>query len=557
MATSETTEDRRFPTLTADQLAVVERRSGGAPATLTPGALAYAVGATDAPAWFIVAGTMDIFSHAGLDDERLIQTLGPGQFSGEINQLTGQPTLAGGRAGAQGCQAVLLTAAQVRALVIGSADIGEMVMRAFMLRRAALIDAGSGGPILVGVPNSPDMVRLRGFLARNGFPHVVLDVSVDERARAFVAQMQPGGATLPLVVCADGSTLRCPDDAALAHCIGISPTIDTDVVYDTAIIGAGPSGLAAAVYAASEGLSVVVLEANAIGGQAGASARIENYLGFPSGISGQALAGRAFSQALKFGTKIALAQSVTALKSLTDERLTALTLSDGQVIRARTTVVASGARYRHPPLANLKTFEGRGIAYWASPIEARLCEGEEIALVGGGNSAGQAVAFLAPRVKKLHLVIRRPDLTATMSRYLIDRIASLPNVVLHASSEVSALEGDEVAGLDAVVLRHRKSGQDSRLALRHLFLFIGADPNTSWMDGCVEMDSHGFIVTGAGMAAIPPPAGRLPLETSMSGVFAIGDVRAGSTKRIAAAVGEGAAVIAQIHAAMAARSSAP
>ena len=323
-----------------------------------------------------------------------------------------------------------------------------------------------------------------------------------------------------------------------------------------AVVGAGPAGLATAVYAASEGLSVLVVDQRAFGGQAGASARIENYLGFPTGISGMALAGRAFNQALKFGAEIAIPIEAVRLdcgepgKKPTDS--TRLEFSNGGAARARTVVIASGARYRRPPISNLSSFEGRGVSYWASPVEAKLCEGEEVALVGGGNSAGQAVVFLASKVKRLHLVVRGPSLEASMSRYLVDRIAALPNVELHTGTEVVALEGDEV-GLVGAVFRARATGATHNCSLRHLFLFIGADPNAAWLNGCVALDDKGFVITGRDSApgAKENPRPVLPLETCRPGVFAIGDVRAGSTKRVAAAVGEGAAVVAQIHAVLA------
>jgi thioredoxin reductase (NADPH) len=352
--------------------------------------------------------------------------------------------------------------------------------------------------------------------------------------------------------------LKHPTDAQAAACLGITPELDPNTVFDVAVVGAGPAGLAAAVYGASEGLSVLVLDQRAFGGQAGASARIENYLGFPTGISGLALAGRAFNQALKFGAEIAIPLEVAKLECGGADGKSCgslkLALTNGNVVRARSVVVASGARYRRPPIANLAEFEGSGISYWASPVEAKLCEGEEVALIGGGNSAGQAVVFLAPKVKHLHLVVRGEGLEASMSQYLIDRIKALPNVTLHTRTEIVGLEGDAVTGLAGAVFRCRKTGETHSCALRHLFLFIGADPNAGWLEDCVQVDDKGFVVTGAeftnGAASTRRQA--LPLETSWPGVFAIGDVRAGSTKRVAAAVGEGAAVVAQLHSVLAA-----
>ena len=359
------------------------------------------------------------------------------------------------------------------------------------------------------------------------------------------------------MICPNGTVLKRPTDAEAGIILGITPELDPNTVFDVAVVGAGPAGLAAAVYGASEGLSVLVLDQRAFGGQAGASARIENYLGFPTGISGMALAGRAFNQALKFGAEIAIPLEVARLDCGTPDQEggepTRLELTNGSAVRARTVVVATGARYRRPPIPNLSTFEGRGISYWASPVEAKLCEGEEVALVGGGNSAGQAVVFLAPKVRRLHLVVRGSGLEASMSRYLIDRIAALPNVELHTGTEVVALEGDEVTGLTAAVFRERATGATHTCPLRQLFLFIGADPNTSWLNRCVALDNKGFVVTGANSTAEASDGRRsvLPLETNRPGIFAIGDVRAGSTKRVASAVGEGAAVVAQIHSVMA------
>jgi thioredoxin reductase (NADPH) len=347
-----------------------------------------------------------------------------------------------------------------------------------------------------------------------------------------------------VLLCPNGTVLKRPTEIHAAACLGITPELDPEKIYDVAVVGAGPAGLATAVYAASEGLSVLVIDQHAFGGQAGASARIENYLGFPTGISGQALAGRAFNQAQKFGAEIALPLEVARLvcDSTGGSRGGDLRLEliSGATVRARTVVIASGARYRRPDIANLATFEGAGISYWASPVEAKLCVGEEVALVGAGNSAGQAVVYLASKVKRLPLIVRGIGLEASMSRYLIDRIATLSNVVLHTSTEIVALEGDSAQGLTGAIFRNSLSAEAHRCASRHLFLFIGADPNTAWLDGCVDRDAKGFVLTGLARPA-------LPLETSLPGVFAIGDVRAGSTKRVAAAVGEGAAVVAQIH----------
>ena len=492
------------------------------------------------PAWLVLDGTIEVVRRDGLSREAAVTTHHPGQFSGEVNQLAGRASIAAGHAGPDGCTALPFDAAHLRALMVGSAELSEIVMRALILRRVSLIEEGSGGTIIIGVPGSADVVRLQGFLARGGLPNVVLDVHVDEEGRALVERTGVLPEELPLVVCPGGPVLKHPSNEELAACLGIVPTLDPDRVYDVAVVGGGPAGLATAVYAASEGLSTIVFDARAMGGQAGASMRIENYLGFPTGISGQALAGRAFTQALKFGAEIAIPITVERLDCHGHDGL-ALQCAGDRRVRARSVVIASGARYRRPDVPDLATFEGAGISYWVSAVEAKLCSGEEVALVGGGNSAGQAVVFLAGQVRRLHLIVRRP-LADTMSRYLIDRIAALPNVEVHVGYEVASLEGDRASGLSAATFRHRADGSSKRHELRHLFLFIGADPNADWARECVDTDANGFVLTGAG---------SLPLETSVPGVFAIGDVRAGSTKRVAAAVGEGAAAVAQIHALLA------
>ena len=533
-------DHQMFPVLTAEQLETAKRFASGPARVFAAGKQVYAIGDQGVAAWLVLAGTIDVVRRDGLSHEAPITTHGPGQLTGEVNQLAGRPTIAGGTAGPEGCTALPFDPAHLRALMVGSADVGEIVMRALILRRVGLIEQGSGGTVIVGMPGSPDVVRLQGFLTRSGYPNIVLDAASDDEGHALVERTGVASSDLPLVVCPNGTVLKRPSDIEVAACLGITPDLDPDAVYDVAIVGAGPAGLAAAVYAASEGLSVIVLDERAIGGQAGASARIENYLGFPTGISGQALAGRAFNQALKFGAAIAIPLTVEHLDCDEDRPAgdpLALELPGDRRVRSRTVIVASGARYRRPDIPDLAEFEGAGVSYWASPIEARLCEGEEVALVGGGNSAGQAVVFLAPRVKHLHLIVRRP-LAATMSKYLIDRIAALPNVTIRVGTEIVGLEGERATGLTGAIFRQRSDGAETRCAMRHLFLFIGADPNAGWLKGCVDTDEKGFIVTGGA---------ALPLQTSRTGVFAIGDVRAGSTKRVAAAVGEGAAVVAQIH----------
>jgi thioredoxin reductase (NADPH) len=544
MALIDTRRAQMFPVLSPAQIETAKRFASGEPQRFAPGELMFDVGERHAPAWLVLEGSIEASRHDGRGRELPIAVEIGGQFSGEVSQLAGRPSMAAGRAGPAGAIAVPFDAAHLRALVIGSAELGEIVMRAFILRRVALIEAGDSGSVLIGRPGTPELVRLEGFLTRNGYPVTVLDATADGEGRDLVERLGVRNDELPVMLCPNGTVLRRSTEIHAAACLGITPELDPEKIYDVAVVGAGPAGLATAVYAASEGLSVLVIDQHAFGGQAGASARIENYLGFPTGISGQALAGRAFNQAQKFGAEIALPLEVARLvcdasggSGGGDLRLE---LISGAPVRARTVVIASGARYRRPDIANLATFEGAGISYWASPVEAKLCAGEEVALVGAGNSAGQAVVYLASKVRRLHLIVRGIGLEASMSRYLIDRIATLSNVVLHTRTEIVALEGDPVQGLAGAIFRNRLSGEAHRCASRHLFLFIGADPNTAWLDGCVDRDAKGFVLTGLARPA-------LPLETSLPGVFAIGDVRAGSTKRVAAAVGEGAAVVAQIH----------
>jgi len=539
MTTRATRQHQMFPVLDPMQVETARRFASGPERRFEPGEVVYGIGEQGVPTWLVLEGGIDVSRRHGLNEDTAYTTYHTGQFSGEINQLAGRPTIARASASAEGCTALPFDPAHLRALMIGSADVGEIVMRALILRRVELLEDSGAGTILIGRRGSPELVRLQGFLARSAYPNLVLDAENDPEGRAFVERMGVLPEELPLVVCPDGDMLRNPGELELATCLGMMPEFRTDTPYDVAIVGAGPAGLAAAVYAASEGLSVVVLDERSTGGQAGASARIENYLGFPTGISGRALAGRAFNQAIKFGAEIASPLRVESLDC--SEGNLALELVDGQRIGARAIVIASGARYRRPAVEGLEMFEGNGVSYWASPIEARLCAGEEIALVGGGNSAGQAIAFLAPQVKRLHLFVRRP-LAETMSQYLIERIAALGNVDIHVGCEVVGLEGDAQSGLRAATFRKVAAGTTHRCELRHVFLFIGADPNGDWLQGCVDTDDKGFVMTGGGTR---------PLETSRRGIFAIGDVRAGSTKRVAAAVGEGAAVVAQIHAMLA------
>ena len=438
-------------------------------------------------------------------------------------------------------EAIVIPPERLRALLVAEADLGERIMRALILRRVGLLETPIGGPVIVGRPTQGDVLRLEAFLSRNGQPFQTLDPDSDVDAQALVERFHIDPGALPIVLCPGGQLLRNPTDNELGHCLGMVGPIDPDRLYDVAIIGAGPAGLAAAVYAASEGLSVMTLDCRAFGGQAGASSRIENYLGFPTGITGMALMARAYNQALKFGAEMAIPDEARTLTA--EAGGYRLKIGPDETLRARTVVVAAGARYRRLQVANLDAFEGASAHYWASPVEARLCQGQEVVLVGGGNSAGQAVVYLAGQTRKVWQLVRGPGLEATMSSYLIERIRGLPNVELLPHTEVVALEGDGGA-LQTVTWRNSRTGQTTRKSIPHVFLFIGADPNTDWLEGSgLTLDAKGFLQTGA---EVGPQAG--PLETSLPGVFAIGDVRCGSTKRVAAAVGEGAQVVAAIHA---------
>ena len=540
--------EQSFPTLSPEQIGRIEPL--GVRKSWADGEFLFRAGQPGPGLYVILCGWVIISNSDGLGHDVPVVEQGAGQFLGEVGQLSGRPALVDGHARGA-VEAILLDPGALRQLLIVDAAIGEMVMRALILRRVSLIEGGSGGPILVGPASMPDMIRLEGFLTRNGIPKTLLDPANDDGARALIERFHVHDDDLPLAICPNGEVLRNPTERALSHNLGLD-AVDTSKTFDVVIVGAGPAGLAAAVYAASEGLSVAVLDSRAYGGQAGASARIENYLGFPTGISGQALAGRAYSQAQKFGAQVAIPVTVEQLDC--SRRIPSVVLGDGRRVRARTVVVASGAAYRRPSVQGLQRFEGRGISYWASPIEARLAAGKEVALVGGGNSAGQAAVFLSNHCSIVNIVVRRP-LAETMSNYLVERIAAQPNITVHVGSEISELHGDR-SGLTGVTWRDLETGETDRCEAHYLFLFIGADPNSTWLGECDAVrDRKGFVITGdaldeaalkgAGWHVDRKPAA---LETSIPGVFAIGDVRAGSVKRVAAGVGEGAAVVAQIHA---------
>jgi thioredoxin reductase (NADPH) len=491
----------------------------------------------------ISAGNVDITQHDRSGRRALIVTSGPGAFIGELAQLAGRPALVDAYA-QERVETLVIPPDRLRALLIAEAELGERIMRALILRRVGLLETGAGGPVIVGRSESGDVLRLDGFLRRNGHPHQMLNAETDLEAKALIERFHVDPGQLPIVLCPNGQLLRNPGENELARCIGLVGPIDPNRVYDVAIVGAGPAGLATAVYAGSEGLSALVLDCRAFGGQAGASARIENCLGFPTGISGLALMARAYNQAQKFGVEMAIPDEAAGLEVPADSSSGhfVLNLSNNERACARSVVIASGARYRRLAVENLETFESSSVHYWASPLETKLCAGQEVVLVGAGNSAGQALVYLASQVAKVWLLVRGADLNANMSSYLVDRITGLSNVEVLMQTAISGLEGAD-GMLQAVRWRQGASEEEVRRAIHHLFLFIGADPNTEWLAGSgVALDPKGFVLTGAEVGS-----NRRLLETSCPGVFAIGDVRSGSVKRVAASVGEGAQVVAALH----------
>src|ERR1043166_9416373 len=537
----DTRRDQMYPTLAPSEVERV-RRCGNM-RTFAPGEALAKVGVGGVGLAVILAGVVDVARRDSSGERRPLVTLETGAFLGELAQLAGRPALVD--AMARGAvEALLIPPDQLRALLIAEAELGERIMRALILRRVRLLETGAGGPVIVGRADNGDVLRLQGFLRRNGHPHLQLDPEVDADAKTLIDRFHVDPGQLPIVLCPGGQLLRNPGENELARCLGLVAPIDPARVYDVAIVGAGPAGLAAAVYAGSEGLAALVLDCRAFGGQASASARIENYLGFPTGISGMALMARAYNQAQKFGVGMGIPDEVTGLDRLdgAESGPFVLKLSNSERAKARSIVIATGARYRRLAVDGVEPFEGASGHYWASPLEAELGGGQAVALVGAGNSAGQAVVYLASQVRKVWLLVRAPSLAAKMSRYLVDRIGALANVEVLTQTGLTGLEGSAGA-LEAVRWRG-PSGEETRRPLRHLFLFIGADPNTDWLRGSgVALDRKGFVLTGNGADGV----GR-PLETRGRGVFAIGDVRSSSTKRVAAAVGEGAQVVATLHA---------
>ncbi|MGD1022446.1 MAG: FAD-dependent oxidoreductase [Candidatus Sulfotelmatobacter sp.] len=538
-----------FPVLTEEQISRIR------PLTrirkVNVGDILFEPGDSDIPFFVLLSGSMEIVQPE-LRGESPIVDHGAGEFTGEITMISGRRCLVRGRVTAAG-EFLEMSSQDLRTLVARDAELSEIFMRAFILRRVELINRGQGNVILLGSRHSAPTLRLREFLTRNGHPHTYVDLDTDTSYQDLLDHFQVKLDQIPVVICNNQTVLRNPSIQELARCLGLNSNITASEVRDLVIVGAGPSGLAAAVYAASEGLDVLVIEAESPGGQAGSSSKIENYLGFPMGISGNELAGRAAAQAQKFGAKVLIANTVTRLNC--ERRPYELTVDCGQVIRARTVVIASGAQYNKPKIDNLAQFEGQGIYYGATYIEAQLCGKDDVIVVGGGNSAGQAAVYLSQMAGRVHMLVRSSRLSDTMSRYLIQRIEENPMISLHYRTEIVGLEGG--TQLERVTWQDKNTGESSIHDIRHVFIMTGASPRTDWLKGCVMLDNKGFILTGRDLDPVAQefkwtlPRAPQMFETSLPGVFAVGDVRAGNVKRVASAVGEGSISIYLVHRALA------
>jgi thioredoxin reductase (NADPH) len=543
MAVGASTE-RLFPTLTEAQIRRIAAH--GRRRQTTKGDVLVEIGDT-APFFVVVRGAIQVLSPTA-GAETVIVTHSPGQFTGEANMITGRRSIARSRVSEDG-EVIQLDRSDLLALIQTDAELSVILMRAFILRRVELIAGGYGAVIIVGSTHSAGTLRVKEFLTRNGHPHHYIDLDHDREAQELLDQFHVSVNDIPVMICG-ATVLRTPTNQQIADCLGFNEAIDRTQVRDLIIVGAGPAGLAAAVYGASEGLDVLVLEAGSAGGQAGTSSRIENYLGFPTGISGMELTARAYAQALKFGAQVMIAKGAVRLDCRSP--LYDVAIGDDATLVARAVIIASGAEYRKPSIENLGQFEGAGVYYAATQMEAQLCAGEEVFIVGGGNSAGQAAVFLASTARRVHILVRKDGLAETMSRYLIRRIEESPSIELRPHCEIVALEGN--GHLERVHWRDRKTGAAATSNIEHIFIMAGAVPNTDWLHRCVAVDDKGFVKTGpdiskdelsdAGWSLPRPP---YLLETSRPGVFAVGDVRAGNIKRVASAVGEGSIAISFVH----------
>jgi thioredoxin reductase (NADPH) len=514
----------------------------GTEETLAQGTYVFHRGDRGVDFFLVLEGSIEILDFDKHGEQTVVTTHGPRQFTGELDLFNDRQILVSGRTGTES-RVVRVKRPDFRRLVTAEPDIAEIIMRAFILRRVGLIRHSHGGVTLVGSSHGGDTLRIEAFLRRNGYPHRLLDTDRDEDAQGFLECFSLTAAELPVVVAPDRTVLRNPTNAELADALGLTETLDPSTVYDLAVVGAGPAGLAAAVYGASEGLSTIVIEALAPGGQAGTSSKIENYLGFPTGISGQALAGRAQVQAQKFGARLAISRPATAIAK--NGAAYHVTMEGGGTVASRAVVIATGARYRKLDVANYEKFEGQGIYYAATAMEAQLCARSEVAVIGGGNSAGQAAVFLSRHAKCVYILVRSRGLAASMSDYLIQRIEASPHISLLTETEITELEGDDY--LHRLTWTNRATGESTTKPVGHVFVMIGAQPNTDWLDGCVKLDKNGFVLTGVEAAAEKPLGVMSPYCTSRSGIFAVGDVRSGSVKRVASGVGEGSVVVQAIH----------
>ena len=512
-----------------------------------PGEVLIEQGDTSVPFFVVITGEVEIVRPFDAY-ETLVTVHGSGEFTGEVNMLSGRRSFFRARATKPG-KVIELDHQQMLTLVQTDAELSDILMRAFILRRVELIAAGVGDIILIGSTHSASTLRIKEFLMRNGHPYSYIDLERDPDVQNLLDNFKISASEIPVLICRGQLALRNPSNQQIADCLGFNESVDQTHVRDLVVIGAGPSGLAAAVYGASEGLDVLMLETSSPGGQAGSSSKIENYLGFPTGITGQELAARAYLQAQKFGAHMLIAK---ATRLICDRKPYVIEFENGARISTRTVVIATGAQYRKLPLENLSRFEGAGVYYGATFVEAQLCGGEEVIVVGGGNSAGQAAVFLAQTAKRVYMLVRSAGLAASMSRYLIRRIENSPTITLRPQTEIVALEGDN--HLNSAYWRNGKTGQTEKHEISHIFVMTGADPNTRWLNDCMALDSKGFIKTGPDLlpedlGAAGWPLTRPPylLETSLPGVFAVGDVRGGSIKRVASAVGEGSIAISFIH----------
>jgi thioredoxin reductase (NADPH) len=535
-----------FPHLTPEQISRIATH--GHRRVIREGEVLIEQGDHVIPFFVVTAGELEILRPTELAQPR-IAVLEPGQFTGEVNMLSGRRALVRIRVSRAG-EVIELDREHVLTLVQTDSELSDIFMRAFILRRVELVTQGLGDMVLVGSTHSAGTLRIKEFLMRNAHPYTYVDLERDSDVEALLNRFHIAPGDIPVVICRGELVLRNPTNQEVADCLGFNEAVDPTHVRDLAIIGAGPAGLAAAVYGASEGLDVLVVETDSPGGQAGSSSKIENYLGFPTGISGQELAGRAYTQAQKFGAQMLIAKSATALAC--DRKPFAIHVDRDTHVKARAIVIATGAEYRKLPLENRAQFEGAGLYYGATYVEAQLCGGQEVIVVGGGNSAGQAAVFLAQTARRVHILIRSGGLADSMSRYLIRRIEENPAIELHTNTEIVAFAGNE--HLQSVRWRNNRTAEIEEKEIRHVFVMAGALPNTAWLNGCVALDAKGFIRTGADLLPEDLITARWPLarrpyllETSLPGVFAVGDVRAGNVKRVASAVGEGSIAISFVH----------